>query len=199
MGEKMSQIEDRESDCELKLYELINKAVSEAIDIVNDELVDFYEFKLYSVFTKVENYDLSIEINMSYSTRLMEISWSVGGVFSDYISRIEEEEGRELTEEEVEELWNERYENKLEELNAEYIYPIEGKIEYDLSGVYPFYSGGLEVNISPLPCDGDYCDVGAEINIKFKAIRVETIESVSHDFTRFLTELLRLIYNILNL
>jgi hypothetical protein len=191
----MSQIENPE----LNIKEIINKAVNKAIDNVNEELSNEYQFKLYSVWTKVENYDLSIEINMSYSIKLMEISWVVSERLSEYISRIEETENREITDDEAEDLYRELYDNELSELNNIYAYYVNAKIEYDLSEIYPFYSGGLEIEINPLPCDGDYCDVGAEITIKFKAIRIETIEKAFDKFTEFLTDLLRLIHNIITL
>jgi len=191
----MSQIENHEKT----LKETVKSIVYETIHEFNEELQDEYQFKVYSISTTVENYDLNIEIDLSYSIKLMEISYAVGESVEEYIIRIEEETGEEVSEEMAEELFNEFYENELSELNVEYIYPITAKIEYDLSEIYPFYSGGLEIEINPLPCGGDYCDVGAEINIKFKAIRIETVEKASDKFKEFLTDLLRLIHSIITL
>lgn len=191
----MSQSEN----AELNLSEAVKKAVYNAAENINEDLDSEYQFKVYSVWTKVENYDVSIEIDLSYSIKLYEISESINEGFSDYIARIEEEEGRELNEEEIEEEWDRIYNEELEEINNEYVYPIEGEIEFDLRGVYPFYSGKLEVYIKPLCCGGDYCDVGSYIEIKFKAIRIETIEKASDKFQEFLTDLLRLIHSIITL
>jgi predicted hydrocarbon binding protein len=191
----MTQIEKPE----LNMRDLVEKAIFQAVENVNDELNGEYQFKVYSVWVRVENYDSSIEINMSYSIKLYEISEAVSEGFSEYIYRIEEEEGRELTEEEIEKLYNELYDNELSELNSEYAYFVNAEIEYDLSDIYPFYSGGLEIEINPLTCDSDYCDIGSEITIKFKAIRIETIEKASDKFTEFLTDLLRIIHNVITL
>jgi len=179
------------------LEEIVKSIVYETIHELNNELQDEYQFKVYSIFTTVENYDLNIEIDLSYSMKLMEISYAVGEGFNEYISEIEESEGRELSEDEIDELWRERYDNTLSELNSEYAYFVEANLKYDLSEIYPFYSGGLEIEINPLLCDSDYCDVGAEINIKFKAIRIETVEKASDKFKEFLVDLLRLIHNVI--
>jgi len=191
----MSQIENHEKT----LKETVKSIVYETIHELNNELQDEYQFKVYSISTTVENYDLSVEIDLSYSIKLMEISYVVGESVEEYIIRVEEEEGREVSEEEAEELFNEFYENELSELNNMYMYNVNAEIKYDLGEIYPFYSGELHVVISPLPCDGDYCDVGAEINIKFKAIRIETVEKASDKFAEFLTDLLRLIHSIITL
>jgi len=191
----MSQIENHEKT----LKETVKSIVYETIHELNNELQDEYQFKVYSISTTVENYDLSVEIDLSYSIKLMEISYVVGESVEEYIIRVEEEEGREVSEEEAEELFNEFYENELSELNNMYMYNVNAEIKYDLSEIYPFYSGGLEIEINPLLCDSDYCDVGAEINIKFKAIRIETVEKASDKFKEFLTDLLRLIHNIITL
>jgi hypothetical protein len=191
----MSQIENPE----LNLNETVKKAVYEAIENINEELSDEYQFKVYSVWAKVENYDLSIEIDLSYSIKFMEISEGVSEGFSEYIADLESELGRELTEEEIEKEWNRIYEDELEELNSEYVYPVGGVIEYNLSEIYPFYSGELRVEIKPLFCDGDYCDIGSGIRIVFENIRIETIEKAYNEFKEYLTDLLRLIHSIITL
>jgi len=191
----MSQIEKHEKT----LKETVKSIVYKTIHELNNELQDEYQFKLQDIFTEEKDYEVNIEMEISYSIKLMEISYAVGESVEEYIIRVEEEEGREVSEEEAEELFNEFYENELRELNVEYTYPITAKIEYNLSEIYPFYSGGLEIEINPLPCDGDYCNVGSDIRIVFNNIRRETIEKASDKFAEFLIDLLRLIHNIITL
>jgi len=181
------------------LEEIVKSIVYETIHELNNELQDEYQFKLHDMFVEEKDYEVNIEMKILYSIKLMEISYVVSDHVEQYIIRIEDEEKREVSEEEAEELFNEFYENELRELNNMYMYNVNAEIKYDLSEIYPFYSGELHVVISPLPCDGDYCNVGSDIRIVFNNIRRETIEKASDKFAEFLIDLLRLIHNIITL
>jgi len=191
----MSQIENHEKT----LKETVKSIVYETIHEFNEELQDEYQFKLHDMFVEEKDYEVNIEIDLSYSIKLMEISYVVGESVGQYINRIEDETGEEVSEEMAEELFNEFYENELSELNNMYMYNVNAEIKYDLSEIYPFYSGELHVVISPLACNRDYCDVGSDIRVVFNNIRRETIEKASDKFAEFLTDLLRLIHSIITL
>jgi hypothetical protein len=177
----------------------IERVVEDTVKRVNNELKTEYQFKVYSVYAEVEGYDLDVEINIGYVVHLMEISEAVSEGFSEYVAELEDELGRELSDDEVEELWRDAYEDTLEELNAEYAYYVSGEIEYYLGDKYPFYSGVMRVRVEPLLCDGDYCDVGAWVNIKFEKIRIETVEKASDKFSEFLASVLHLVREFLTL
>ena len=182
-----------------QLKEIVENTVDKAIYELNNKLRSEYQFVLYTVYVEEKGHEVDVEIEMSYSTKLMEISYVVADHVEQYIYRVEEEEGREVSEEEAEELYNEIYQNTLSELNKMYMYNVNAEIKYDLSDVYPFYSGELNIVISPLMCDGDYCDVGSHIRIVFSGIRREAVEIATDRFAEFLVDLLRLIYDIITL
>jgi hypothetical protein len=183
---------------QLNLEELVKNIVDRAIDKINDVVDSEYKFKLYRVDVNrtCENY-VDVSVNVGYVIKLLEISESVSEGFNWYINDLEKELGRELTEEEVEEEWNRIYNDELEELNGEYAFYVNVELRKSLYDIYPFYSGELRIIVNPLECDGDYCDVGADIEIEFKDIRVETIEKASDIVEAYLTTLFELIREII--
>jgi len=178
-----------------QLKEIVENTVDKAIYELNNKLRSEYWFKLHNVFIEEKGYEIDVEMELSYSVKLMEISEVVSERLSEYVSEI----GVELSEEEIDKLWEELYENTLSELNNMYMYNVNAEIRYNLSDIYPFRSGELIVSIKPLLCRGDYCDVGSYIRVMFYNIRREAVETTTDRFAEFLVDLLRLIYDIITL
>jgi hypothetical protein len=181
----------------------VKEVFEKAVDRVNEVVGGDYEFVVnyVDVYQDVEiesNY-VTVEAVVIYGTKLLEISEVVSEGLNYRLEDIERELGRELTDEELDELWNNAYNEYLEELNGEYCIYVSGEVNIPLYNVYPFYSGKLEIQISPLECDRDYCWVGSHIVLRFENVRVESFTVAKDKVLEFLVNLLNIIYGLITL
>jgi len=179
----------------LKLKEKIEETISEIATEINGELSG--EYSLILDYVLVTNN--KIEINLMYARKLFEISEAVSESLYHYVIRAD----RELSEEEIDELYNNQYEELLAELNNEYCIYIDADINMNLYDRYPFRTGELKMRILPLRCEHDYCYVGSYITIEFNNIIIErVIELLDRDieyFRFFVKNIVDVVLRILDL
>ena len=106
----------------------------------------------YCIRTKVEFDTIRIEIG----TKFFEISEFVSSMVENELN--ENEEFGNLSEEEIEEYYKERYSDLLEEINGENTVYVNGKI----------HTQKYTITFEPLECKNDYCIAGLYIELKPK-------------------------------
>jgi ribosome-associated translation inhibitor RaiA len=106
-----------------------------------------------------------LTILVSVGTKFFEISEALSSDFGIYCAE------KELSDEECEKAYQEAYQEKLEEINREYVIQIEGKIEVRVSN-----DSKTEIEIYPLKCYGDYCIAGLGINIYIYQIPLDLLD-----------------------
>ena len=106
----------------------------------------------YYIRTKVEFDTIRIEIG----TKFFEISEFVSSMVENELN--ENEEFGNLSEEEIEEYYKERYSDLLEEINGENTVCVNGKIN----------TQKYTITFEPLECKNDYCIAGLYIELKPK-------------------------------
>jgi len=106
----------------------------------------------YYIRTKVEFDTIRIEIG----TKFFEISEFVSSMVENELN--ENEEFGNLSEEEIEEYYKERYSDLLEEINGENTVYVNGKIN----------TQKYTITFEPLECKNDYCIAGLYIELKPK-------------------------------
>ena len=195
----MSQEQNQAQNLSAEVKEIFEKAVDRVNGFVGGE----YEFVLRYVDVyqdqEIESKYITVEAGVVYGTKLLEISEAVSSGLEYRLDDIERELGRELTDEELEALWNNAYSEYLEEINGEYCIYVSGKVDVSLYDTYPFYSGRLTIEISPLECGGDYCWVGSYITLRFSNVRVETFTVAKDKVLEFIVDLLSTIYRLITL
>ena len=143
------------------------------LQVAASELQELLEKKLESAdITDVECGEfLGESVVCDIGRRYYAISESVAEGFDEYCAELCEEEG--LSEEECEERCREEYEKayeeELERINEEHVIGVEASIDASL----------CSITISPLPCDGDDCIVGAHLIVSFK-VDVAHLEDKSY-------------------
>jgi len=150
------------------VVESVNKAVNFAVEKLNEDQAGEYYFKLGDVrvyFNGDGKADLHVTIY--YVTKFMEISWAISEALDP------EELG--VSEEELEKMFDEAYQEQLEEINDEYGIYMDSDIRLDLGSVYDGLSE-LVINTSPVTCERDYCEVGLEIKLHFKNASIEFLK-----------------------
>jgi predicted transcriptional regulator len=152
---------------------LVEEVFKTAERIAREELESEYTVRCEIIRAEVtsEN-EVNAKAVFYYITKLMEISWSVGEGFKEYIEGLEQRLGRELTEDEVEEKWLERYNEALEEINAMYAIDARGEIYTEI-----FRSGVLHIRFEPLLCREDYCEVGLVIEVELLELPLEVLRA----------------------
>jgi hypothetical protein len=139
--------------------------------LIEDERVGALSI-LHIGFELTSENEVNAKAVFYYATKMLEISWDIGEGFAEYIEALESHSGRELTESEVEEEWRERYEERLEEINAEYAINARGEIYTEI-----YSSGVLHIKFMPLLCRGDYCEVGLAIEVELLEVPVEVLSA----------------------
>ena len=121
---------------------------------IADRLVEELEKELneYYIRAKAEYGTITIQLG----TKFFEISEFVASMVENEIS--ENEEFGDLSEEAIDEYFEERYSEVLEDINGENAVYVNGKIEIQK----------YVVEFSPLECEKDYCIAGLEAEIQFK-------------------------------
>jgi uncharacterized protein YlzI (FlbEa/FlbD family) len=156
---------------------IVSKVVDEVVDKLNDENVSDYSYSVSSVDVVFEdNATITIEINIDYTVKFYEVSEAVSAMLEYAIGTSDEQP----SDEELERLFNEAYENELQEINSDYAIQLYMRAVLDLRSYY-IGGGELEVDTTPITCDGDYCDVGLGITIRLRKIPVERFINAIND------------------
>jgi hypothetical protein len=162
-----------ETQVEVDNVKMIEDIIGKSTEIVNEKLDSEYylEYQVDSVDID-ENGKARIKVTFYYGRKLYEISEAVYERFENYVVTLEEELGRELSEEEVEEEWLRLYNDQLEEINAEYAIEAIGEIKTSFMTY-----GELHVKFYPLYCTEDYCLAGLEISVEISGLHVDIIRA----------------------
>jgi len=149
MCEEESQIE------EVSKSELLSK-INDIIDRFNRDHGFEYGFELMNLML----YENRIEIEIGYTRKFFEIS--------EYVASAVEQSDCNVENGECERLFEKLYNEQLSEINDEYAISIDGYLKFN----------DTEIKFHRLKCDGDYCDVGLEMDIVMPLYDVESILSV---------------------
>jgi len=156
---------------------LAETVVNVAIEELNKENESDYSYNLRSVDVVVnDNGTMTIDISVEFTVHFYEISEAVANTLEQSLAENKEE----LSEEELEKMFEEAYNNQLKEINDEYMIPLELEAKLDLSSYY-IRGGELKVKATPLNCVEDDCDVGLQIDIKLENIPIKIFEETASE------------------
>jgi len=164
--EKTENVPENERDLIVKNFK---KAVSTAIGKLNENDGGEYYYKLDDARVMIKpDSKADLYISIAYATKFMEISWDIAEGLDP------EELG--ISEEEADKLFDEAYQEKLDEINGSYAIRMSSDITIDLSDHYPEL-GELTIKTTPLVCTRDYCDVGILIELRFENVDLGFIKT----------------------
>jgi len=138
-------------------YAELERIADRIANLVAKELEDYY------VRARVWGSTVYVDVGTPFAEISEAVAESLQNAY--YMSEEFREEVDSMSEEEIEELFEARLRETLEEINSEYAIHVRGRLET------PKYV----VEFSPLECSEDYCVVGLLAEIEFRE-RVEDID-----------------------
>jgi len=156
------------AELEKKIYDIIDSEMNE----IKRELTH-YEYVIdHDRYINVVGNDYYVKLIITIYTKFFEISEHCSNLNSNILYE------KELSEEELEKLYDQCYEETLNEINEEYA--IDKNIEIE--------TNEYEITSYILKCEGDYCKVGGELNITIKSVDLNDIKHLMY----YLKDIIRL-------